>query len=482
MKGNQVAAIAAATLLVAAADVPRDWAATLRADARAYHDQIAENHPGTYNQLDPGFARRNDAGLALALRRAAGVHDYPGYLWAMRGYVASFDDGHVALDVTQPAALPLRWPGFLTGFDGAGRQVVVTRADDAALPLGATLVSCDGVRADRLAARNVGAFRGRWGLASQRATNGGRLFLDAANPYIKRPSRCRFDANGHSREVTLAWRDLPDTEFDTRFAATAARTRPPFAARTLPDGTRWYSLPGFDGDPDSADAKSLTTIIKAMRSEADAVTTAPRIVLDLRGNGGGSSDWSRQIATILWGSAAVNALPANSTGVDWRASSGNVATLEAYRDAWRTAPDMSAEAKAWAERTAKGMASALASGEPLWRESEDETAESSAGAPHKPLKARVFVLTDWGCGSACLDALDLWTGLGATHVGQETSADSLYMDIRQVALPSGFARAVIPMKVYRGRKRGSNVPAIPTHRYTGDMRDSEKLERWIAAL
>ena len=94
----------------------------------------------------------------------------------------------------------------------------------------------------------------------------------------------------------------------------------------------------------------------------------------------------------------------------------------------------------------------------------------------------MFVLTDWGCGSACLDAVDLWTALGGIHVGQETSADSLYMDVRQVALPSGFARAVIPMKVYRGRKRGSNVPARPVHAYTGDMRNTDQLERWITGL
>jgi len=475
-------AIPTAVLLIGATNVPRDWAATLRTDAQAYHDQIADNHPGPYNKLDPDFARRNDAGLASALRRAANVRDYPGYLWAMRGYVASFNDGHVALDLDQPAALPIRWPGFLTGFEGTGRQVVMTRADDAPLLLGAVLVSCDGIDAEHLAARNVGAFRGRWKLVSQRATNGGRLFLDAANPYIKRPVRCRFKVDDKLKDVTLSWRDLPDADFDTRFAATAPRTRPEFAARTLADGTRWFSLPGFNGDPDSADAKSLTPIIKSIRKDALAIAAAPRIVLDLRGNGGGSSDWSYQIAAILWGQAAVNALPSGSEGVDWRASAGNIATLEGYRTAWQNSADVSQAAKDWAARTAKGMTSARALGKALWREVDADEAKPAATDAAHMLKARVFVLTDWGCGSACLDAVDLWTALGGIHVGQETSADSLYMDVRQVALPSGFARAVIPMKVYRGRKRGSNVPARPVHAYTGDMRNTDQLERWITGL
>lgn len=482
MRPSVLGPIAAAALLTGAADGPRDWAATLRADAKAYHDQIADNHPGPYNTLDPGFARRNDAGLALALRRSSLTHGYPGYLWAMRAYVASFDDGHVALDVTQPIALPIRWPGFLTGFNGAGEQVVMTRADDVALPLGAKLESCDGVDGERLAARNVGAFRGRWQLVSQRATNGGRLFLDAGNPYIRRPVRCRFVVGGKPQDVVLGWRELPDADFDARFAATAPRAHPAFGARTLPDGTRWYALPGFNVDPASVDAKALTSIIAQMKADADAILVAPRIVLDLRGNGGGSSDWAHQIALILWGQAKVDALPAGSQGVDWRASAGNIAALESYRVAWRNAPDVSQDSRDWADRVAAGMASARSHGQPLWHEVDAPDKAASGTDPAPKLKARVFVLTDWGCGSACLDAVDLWTGLGGVHVGQETSADSLYMDVRQIALPSGFARAIIPMKVYRGRTRGSNVPAKPVRRYTADMRDTALLERWITGL
>ena len=482
MRASILASIAPAVLLIGAAAVPRDWAATLRADARAYHDLIADNHPGPYNKLDPGFRHRNDAGLALAMQRAAATRDYTGYLWAMRGYVASFNDGHVALDLDNPPALPIRWPGFLTGFDGAGRQIVMTRAEDVTLPLGAQLVSCDDVDAERLAARNVGAFRGRWELISQRATNGGRLFLDAANPFIKRPSRCRFTVGGKAQDVPLKWRDLPDADFATRFAATAPRAHPEFGARTLTDGTRWFSMPGFNGDPGSVDAKALTTLIEAMKKEADAVVTAPRIVLDLRGNGGGSSDWSNQIATILWGRSAVNALPSGSEAVDWRASAGNIATLDGYRTAWRNAPDVSQEAKDWADRVTAGMTAARSQDQPLWREVDTERSKTDGAGTVGKAAPHVFVLTDWGCGSACLDAVDLWTGLGAIHVGQETSADFLYMDVRQVRLPSGLANAVFPMKVYRGRKRGSNVPAKPDHAYTGDMRDTDQIERWIASL
>ena len=288
MRGRWLALMAGAAS-IAAADAPRDWQATLSVDARAFHDQIAQDHPGPYNRLDPAFARRNDAGLALALKRATQVRDYAGYLWTMRGYVAAFDDGHVALDVQKAEPLALEWPGFLTGFDGVGRQVVRTVADGVALPVGAVLEACDGVAAERLAARNVGAFRGRWQLASQRATQGGRLFVDARNPFITRPARCTFRAAGKRQDVTLAWRPLSDAEFDTRFAATAPRARPAIGARVLADGTRWYSMSSFKGDPEGAAAKALRPMIADMARDRADVVRAPRIVLDLRGNGGGSS-------------------------------------------------------------------------------------------------------------------------------------------------------------------------------------------------
>lgn len=484
MMKRAVELVLAGVALTAADTPPPDWAAVTRQDVQAFHDQVAANHPGPLNRLDPRFTKRSDASFALARRRAEQVRSYGGYIGVMRGYVASFNDGHLALDVHDAQPLPLAWPGFLTGFDEAGRQVVRTRADDVDLPLGAQLEGCDGVAAETLAARNVGAFRGRWQLVSQRATNGGRLFIDAGNPFITRPVRCRFLIDRAPREVTLAWRPLSDAEFQDRFAATAPRARPDFASRTLSDGTRWYTMPSFDGDPAGSAAKALSSMIAAMKRDRAAVTAAPRIVLDVRGNGGGSSDWSQQIAAVLWGQEAADAHEPHSAAVDWRASPGNLAAIEAYRAEWAPSADVSPEAKAWVERIATGLAGAIARQQPLWREPDTAPSAraSTAISQGRALAANVYVLTDWACASACLDAVDLWTALGAVQVGQETSADSLYMDVRSIPLPSGFADLVVPMKVYRGRKRGSNVPATPRHAYHGDMRDTAALERWIAAL
>ena len=98
------------------------------------------------------------------------------------------------------------------------------------------------------------------------------------------------------------------------------------------------------------------------------------------------------------------------------------------------------------------------------------------------LATRVYVLTDGTCASACLDAVDLWTALGAVPIGQETSADTLYMEVGEAKMPSGLASVGIPMKVYRGRARGSNVPITPRYAFTGDMRDTPALERWVTNL
>ncbi|TCV92055.1 peptidase S41-like protein [Luteibacter rhizovicinus] len=474
-----------APALAAAQTADRDWAQALRQDATALHDDVAANHPGPVDPLNPRFATANDAGLAMALDRAKRTKDFAGYWYAMRAYAAGFDDGHLNFSEAKGTKVPVmasRWPGFLTAFDNEGKQRVVTRDDRAPLPLDATLLACDGRPADRLAAENVGAFTGRWNLKAQRAWAGGRLFLDNGNPWIARPSVCTFDVAGEQRSITLTWIPIDQAALKERLAATSRRAHDPIGMRKLPDGTIWLALSDFDGDPSGAAAKALVPLIADLAKQRDAIVAAPAIVLDLRGNNGGSSDWSLQIARALWGAAHVDAANVDSTTVEWRASAANIATMSELADKLRASPDGSHEVLAWVDGTVAGMTAAKKNGQALWQAPKEAEAKSAAQAPVAPPRARIFMVTDAGCGSACLDAADLWLALGVIHVGEETSADTLYMDIRKDDLPSGVGRVVVPMKVYRGRKRGANVPIVPAHIFPGTVADTPALERWIATL
>jgi hypothetical protein len=464
----------------------RDWSAALREDAQALHDDIAANHPGPVNPQDPGFARRNDAQLALALRRARDARTYSDYFFALRQYVSSFNDGHMGFGAHGDTPNDFRWPGFLTGYDANGDVKVRVTADSAKVPVGARLLGCDGLTAEQYGAATLGKMWGRWQLASQRQRFGVFLFLDEGSRYIPHASRCRFAVRGRQRVVPLQWRPIGFAEMTDRMKAFSPKASRPFGARVLSNGTRWYAIPSFNADPRSPAGQALPAMIAGMRADRKALAAAPAIVLDLRGNGGGSSDWARQIAEVLWGRAALQGHAGANVHVDWRVSRANLEAMRqgfARQDAGHA---LSPEMRTWFETVIKGLEAALASGRQLWREPEQPDAKPEPAAapepPPSPLSGRVYLLTDSSCGSACLDAVDLWRALGAVHVGQTTSADTLYMEVRQTKLPSGITGVSMPMKVYRGRPRGSNEPAVPTYSFAGDIADTAAIERWIPTL
>lgn len=459
---------------------PNDWGQALAEDARAFHDLIAANHPGPVDSENPGFGLLLEDGLIQALRRAETADSYEDWYFALGEYAARFDDGHLSLSdrAGMGHVWSAYWPGFLTGLRGDAHEVVFNR-DVAAPPVGARLASCDGRPADAFAAEFIGRGAGRWMLRSRRVAYAGSLFVDQTNPYVKRPESCDFIVDGQTRTYQLAWRDLPDEVRDEGFAMAASpRYFAPVELRSWERGF-WVGLGHFESDPASAKGQTLQALVERIAARAEEIRAAPVVVFDLRGNNGGSSLWSRTIADILWGEAWVDAAVTRSDSVDWRASTANLATLEHYRDVVLTEGD----AHEWATLVSAGLAQARAEGRPLWVQKRADDAEAQAKpSGSSAMKARVYVLTDYDCASACLDALDVFTAMGATQVGQETSADTLYMDVRSDRLPSGRAEANVPMKVYRGRARGNNETMVPVHTWTGALSDTDGIEAWLAAI
>lgn len=481
-------ALATAAISLTAMQLPaeRDWSLALRTDAQALHDDFAANHPGSVNLEDPGFARQNEAQLRLALRRAERARTFADYFFALRAYVAAFDDGHVNFGVYGDTPSDSHWPGFLTAYQVDGSQRVMDRAENASVPLGARLLSCDGRSADRLSEEIVGRFVGRWTLLSQRLEFGSWLFGDDGNPYVRRPVRCLFDVAGRRQEVTLTWQPIDLWDLIQKFNRLRGRPAREIDARTLADGTRWIRLGSFDSHPQSTHGRALPPLIASLRADRAALVAAPAIVLDLRGNGGGSSDWSRQVAEIIWSRARIDRLPHGETRVDWRVSAANLASLRESRDRQIAAGTLSPQMRRWFDQVTTGLADALARGETLWRQPDEEDETRAQPQDEAPVESGpsgpVYFITDAGCASACLDAVDLWSALGAVHVGQTTSADTFYMDVRTQRLPSGLGGIVVPMKVYRGRGRDANEPVVPVHAFTGDIADTAALESWIAGL
>lgn len=463
---------------------PSDWSDTLLKDLDAADAAMRGSHPGAVDLRNPGFVPQLEAASALARSRAANVDSFAGYWWAMKGYAASFNDGHVSLNALADAPdLPTQWPGFLTGFDGDAQVVMTMDGGPGHLPLGARLLSCDGIDAQTLAARRVGDFSGRWNLQASRIQGGGEVLLEQGNPFVPTLRSCVFQVDGREKPYALQWQPLQAAQRKARLADTRRSFRPANGWHIMPDGGYWITTSSFNADPTEQNFKELTALLEQLAPKAEALQQARLVVLDVRGNSGGASQWSIELARLIWGRAAVDAL-SDPSWVEWRTSEANIAQLRGFLQKLVQAPDASPELRRMLESVTTGMAQARGRGEAVWREPSEARADTAATAgPAAPLRrGRVVIVADASCGSACLDALDLWKRLGAMQVGVETSADSLYMDVRPERLPSGLARISVPMKVFRGRVRGSNEPHVPDRRYDGDMRDTRALEAWLLAL
>ncbi|MET4682661.1 S41 family peptidase [Brevundimonas faecalis] len=458
------------------------WGQALREDAQAFHDLIANNHPGPIDAANPAFNVSLEAGLALALDRAQTADSYAAWRAALTEYAASFNDGHLGLTQIEDSSEPVvvQWPGFLVGLrsgEAGERYEVVYSRDTAAPPVGAVLEDCDGRSAEALGYEMIGREVGRWSLHATRVSHAVWTFVDAGNPYVQRARQCRFDVDGRRTTHTLTWRPLDPTDRDAGIA-TANGER--FTASTLIrpwSGGMWLELGDFGADPRTAGGERLTDMLADAETRVAQLRGAPVLVFDLRGNNGGSSTWLTSLARTIWGADYVDARVIDDATVDWRASADNLAKLESYVAQFSSQP----ETLAYLNTLIDGMRSAMAEGELLFHEPKAPSPAPTTTLQN-PVAGKIYVLTDFGCSSACLDAVDTLTALGAVQVGQETSADTLYNEIRYVPLPSGRATAYVPMKVYRERLRANNEPAVPTHVWAGPIADTTGIENWIAHL
>lgn len=467
-------------LLAAAAPAPSSWPSATAGDLKAIHDLIEDNHPGPVDPLDPGFHTWLDQGEASLLPMASAARSLHDYQLVIRDYVNGFADGHLGVTFTTTA--PHLWPGFLTREDLPDGPVLVSVVEQAHGPtvgtaVGDVLVSCDGMPVQRMMQDRVLRPLLNPHVPQRLRMVSSMLLVADADDRRDQPAHCIVRRGQATRTVALDWHSISEAALTHERTLSSGIEIPAIGQHQIGDVTI-ISLPTFD--PRGAELAQMQALVASMQAQAASLHKARHVVLDVRGNTGGSSGWGRDVASALWGRPAVDAIDASiGDTVDWRVSARNLAALRS--DTQTLQHEQQTEMADYMGKLAMRMATAVSTHQVFMR----ELGPATGAPPHlvTPFAHPVYMLTTPHCASACLDFADLLERLpGVVRIGLETSADTDYMEEASAKLPSGHAILAYAMKVYRDRARGPNVSDRPAIVWPGGVMTDRSIATWIDTL
>jgi hypothetical protein len=448
------------------------WGKMAQDDLAAAKKLIEDNHPAAAPELaDSEFqSRLGDYGKLSTL--AGKVTTFGGYRAVIDRFAASLGDRHIArYPIIEPVAW---WPGFLVSQKGA--QWIVSGGSKA-VPAGSVLLGCDGKAPDDLATTNLRPYTPDWTLRAQRHRASASLFVNQEDPTIRRPETCSFRlADGRETNITLDWskigRETLKAEIDNALKEGKRENGvEPF------EGGWWLKLASFQDD-----VHPTVTAFEAMRPRLDG---APFVIVDVRGNVGGSSSYGDTVAKVLFGSKAVTraqrAIALGKSGPPvWRASPGNLELIDEMVGRFSKELGPSHSTTRYFVASAKAMRDALAAGKGFSQAAETGDEEASSDRPLGPLRKtpKVYLLTDFACFSACLEAAQLFRQLGAVQIGEDTDGGLNYFEVRAVPLPSGLAYFSTLQAYSKSRPRRLG-PFEPSVRYQGDPSDEAAVRSWL---
>lgn len=452
------------------------WRSAAQADVEAAARLIGDDHPAMLPEVgDTGFRAAFDKAHKLAAERARAVENAAGYAATLGGFAVALGDKHIWSRPTLLIAR-LKWAGIIVAKRG-GRWVVADEDVGAAGALkGSELVSCDGVAVDEFARASLGTFKVDWNVGAQQVQIAPWLLVDEGNPFVKYPQSCSFVHDGTAQTVTLEWRPVQRDRLVPRLAQATAGGLAGFGVQALGRG-QVIAIQSLDGN-----APNAAQVVREVEAKADALRASPFIVLDLRGNTGGSSFYGRRVADILLSKDHVDSvLPSadSSCSQVWRVSPANIATIRSYQKT--IGPRGGPELMAAIDKMLGETLAAEAKGESLSGSLKCSTAKRNRKPAPSTYQGKLFILTDNRCFSSCLIVVDDFRRLGATQIGETTDANTHYTEVRDVPMPSGLSSfsTMQSISVDSPRQFGPFVPHIA---FNGDLADNEAVEAWLIEI
>ena len=480
-------ATAAALLLTATAtqaapaDAPArteaDWQEMARADLEATHALVLSAHPGAIDELNPGFKEWTETGYRKALALVPRAISYDTAMAVVRYYVAGFRDGHFSYSDNARKGYPAYVNGWVV--ERVNGDYIVRKDwphwPTPLPPAGARLIECDGRAPDAIVREDAAPYLdGRDLPAMLDMATDSMTMLKLSGLTLK---RCRFkDPAGETIDIDVSYHMVTNDEL---FAVMADASRQPARHNgyTLDDGVLWIRAGNFNLQPGTEDGPELEALVAAL----PALKGVRQIVFDTRGNGGGDSSVGARIFNAATGGydipdmAYIRQLP--RTYAEWRASDVSIDFIAAGLERKTALYGAQSGAVKQLQELSAQLKAAKAAGLPWVRQDGGyriAAADFTRAHGHmRRFDGKVVLVTDYHCASACLDFADLvLLAPGATHLGQTTSSDSVYLEAAGTRLPSGN-QLFLPMKVWRNRVRGNNETLAPQVPLTVDMRDDD---------
>lgn len=452
-----------------AAPPPHPWAAMAQADADFATDWIERQSITARYPDRQAFTAQLAAARRVLAADLPRVSSYAGYRHALGRFVGSLQDLHLRVNFSLLPAT-YEWPGFMLVYRG-GRYLALSSQGSA--QAGKEVTHCDG-RPLADWARQVATYEQLIpGLESTGNWAAPLILRDGGSPFIPRPRRCTIGG----RDVVLDWQPVAASKFAAdRNAATALRDRVAAATPFGADGA-WVRL-GFFAPQTQAEGRAFKALIAA----APALRDKSVIVLDVRGNGGGSYEWFMGFLRALYGQDYADAHARSRLGIAhvFRTTPEILAYFKSDSLAETDALVPPADGTPFDPDYVK-YGRALASGQTVFVTPKNARAVAlPQGAPLNPVKARVLVLTDYNCSSACLVFVDeLKRFPGVEQIGVETGIDSRTGTGFGAPLPSGNGVIEVPVVTRDGRERGDNIPHRPDRVFTGNIADTAAVQVWI---
>jgi hypothetical protein len=414
---------------------------------------------------DEGFRTTLDAATREAIAAASQVRSLQGYQAVLKRYIGSLQDPHSRIRFSiMPSSV--KWTSFLVRMRGDRFYVVGSR--DPRIVDGAELTECDGRPINQILDRMAPLEGTITGLQSTRAAMARLLTVDADNPFYARPTRCTIAGV----PVSLAWSPITTDALAVANAAYAPFKDDTIWSKPFGSNGAWVHMGVFFANPAQADQyHALYAALPTLRNK-------DVIVVDVRGNSGGSYNWFMGFLRALYGDdyvryyararLKIRAVYAADPSLPDPVGPG-VTIVEEPHDTELE----QAEGRAIVTKASDGQALYHL---PPVKGSEDPTEPP----PPNPVQARVLVLTDNGCASACIAFVDEMLRFpGVEQIGADTFVDRLSGTPVTTPLPSGNGTLGLPSMIRYGRLRGDNEPREPTIKFDGDLADTPAVQAWI---